>query len=79
MEAIAWGKPVIATKHAGNSELIHSILVEEKNVDELSAAIQSLLDDKSKWKSIVEENTRRLQDNFSKDNIMVFINSLEKI
>ncbi len=73
MEAMAWGKPVIATKHAGNAELVETILVEEKNIDELSKAIEYLLDNPKKWKEMGEMNKKIINDRYSKSNIEVLM------
>ena len=48
MEAMAWGKPVIATDHAGNSELVNEVLVKEQNVDDLIQKMNYVLDHKEK-------------------------------
>ncbi len=73
MEAMAWGKPVIATKHAGNAELVESMLVEEKNIEELSGAIEYLLDNPKEWKEMGEKNKRIINDKYSKSNIDVLV------
>lgn len=73
MEAMAWGKPVIATRHAGNSELVDEILVEEKNVVELQQAISHLLDNKNLWKAMGESNQIKVGNRYSKANIEVLV------
>lgn len=73
MEAMAWGKPVIATKHAGNVELVETILVEEKNIDELSRAIEYLLDNPNEWKQMGEKNKKIIDDKYSKSNIEALV------
>jgi sugar transferase (PEP-CTERM/EpsH1 system associated) len=51
MEAMAAGKPIIATAVGGNTEILRSgkfgLLVPEKNPDELARAMDQLLDDNS--------------------------------
>lgn len=69
MEAMAWGKPVIATNHAGNSELVSEILVEEKDVDGLANAIKYLLENRDKWDEMGRKNQQIIQEKFSKSNI----------
>ena len=56
MEAMAWGKPVIATRHAGNPELVEDILIEERNVEELRNAIKYLLENPEKWSAMGKKN-----------------------
>jgi len=73
MEAMAWGKPVIATKHAGNPELVEKTLVKERDVDELSEAISYLLNNKDKWKAIGLRNQEIINKNFSKSNINILV------
>ncbi|MCF6296592.1 MAG: glycosyltransferase family 4 protein [Flavobacteriaceae bacterium] len=73
MEAMAWNKPVIATNHAGNSELIEKMLVEENNSDELSKAIEYLLDNKKEWKKMGERNVEIINSKYSKSNIEVLV------
>ncbi len=74
MEAMAWGKPVIATDHAGNSELVDKILVEEKNVDQLANSITYLLDNKEEWLAMGEKNKQIIKSKYSKSNIEVLTN-----
>jgi len=77
MEAMAWGKPVIATKHAGNSELVEEFLVEERNVDELAESIQYLFDNKDKWKELGKRNKEIITEKFSKSNIESLVNVID--
>lgn len=42
MEAMAFGKPVVTTKHAGVPELAKEVLIEEGNVEKLAEAIETL-------------------------------------
>jgi glycosyltransferase involved in cell wall biosynthesis len=79
MEAMAWGKPVIATDHAGNSELIDECLVEEKDVEGLCQEIERLLSDKSSWGPMGVKNRKKVQSNFSKNNIEVLINTFDEL
>jgi colanic acid/amylovoran biosynthesis glycosyltransferase len=71
MEAMAWGKPVISTKHAGIPELVEEILVEEKNVQELKSAICYLLDNPDKWKEMGKRNRAIIAEKYSKDNVRI--------
>ena len=76
MEAMAWGKPVIATKHAGNSELVENMLVEENNIKELSEAVKYLLDNPKEWKQMGEKNKKIINDRYSKSNIETLVKTL---
>ncbi|MCK5402449.1 MAG: glycosyltransferase family 4 protein, partial [Flavobacteriaceae bacterium] len=76
MEAMAWGKPVIATEHAGNPELIEKILVKERDVDELSESIFYLLNNKDKWKEIGKRNQEIIKEKYSKSNIDILVNTI---
>jgi glycosyltransferase involved in cell wall biosynthesis len=78
MEAMAWGKPVIATKHAGNPELIEDFLVEERNVDELTEKLTFLLKNRDKWKEYGRRNKEIIRERYSKANIDVLANTLIK-
>jgi glycosyltransferase involved in cell wall biosynthesis len=79
MEAMAWGKPVIATDHAGNSELVEKILVKEKDVNGLASAIEYLLDNKDKWEDYGKRNLYLVEEKFSKSNIDVLIKTLDEL
>lgn len=71
MEAMAWGKPVITTQHAGIPELVDQILVEERSVEQLQEAMNYLLDNRDKWHEMGKENQRKLAEKFSKDNVKI--------
>lgn len=69
MEAMAWGKPVISTKHAGIPELVEEILIKENNVDELVLAINHLLDHPDKWKALGERNRKIVAERYTSQNV----------
>ncbi len=73
MEAVYWEKPVIVTDHAGNKELVKSILVKEFDTKELAAKINFLLDHPSSGKEIAELNKSNMSK-FSCGNIRVLTN-----
>lgn len=79
MEAMAWGKPVIATRHAGNPELVKEVLVEEKDVDGLKNAIEYLLDNPDKWQEMGAFNKEIIKKKFSKRNIEVLVDIINKM
>ena len=69
MEAMAWGKPVIATRHAGNPELVENILIEEKNVLELKKAIEYLIENPQKWSEMGKNNKKIIAEKYTKNNV----------
>lgn len=69
MEAMAYGKPVISTKHAGIPELVDEILVEENNVEELKNAIEYLLKNPEKWKEMGKRNRTIIEEKYSNKNV----------
>jgi colanic acid/amylovoran biosynthesis glycosyltransferase len=60
-EAMATGRPVISTYHAGIPELVtnehNGLLVQENDVDELAQALEYMLEKRENWK-IYSENAR---------------------
>lgn len=70
MEAMSYGKPVIATRHAGIPELVEEILVEENNVDELANALKLLADDPELRRRLGERNRKIIEERYSKGNVM---------
>jgi glycosyltransferase involved in cell wall biosynthesis len=69
IEAMAAGKPVIATNAGGIPELIEAgqngILTEAGNEGELASAIIKVLGDRSLSRTIGENNTRKVQERYS--------------
>lgn len=74
MEAMAWSKPVIATLHAGNSELVEDILVPEGDIEGLVKALSFLLDNPQEWKKMGRKNIRIIREKYSRSNIDTLIN-----
>jgi len=74
MEAMAWGKPVISTKHAGIPELIDEILVEEKDISGLKDAIEFLLDNPNKWAKMGLRNQEIIAEKYNKQNVNMLVN-----
>jgi len=70
MEAMAWGKPVITTNHAGNSELVNELLVEERDSNGLKKAIEFLLNHPEKWAEYGRKNQKIVADHYSKSNVI---------
>jgi glycosyltransferase involved in cell wall biosynthesis len=70
MEAMACGKPVISTMHAGIPELVEEILVEENNIEDLAKAIEPLVDNPELCKKLGERNREVIVEKYSKKNVM---------
>ena len=70
MEAMAFRKPVISTRHTGIPELVEEILVEENNVDELAKAIELLADNPDLRKRLGERNRKIIEERYSRKNVM---------
>jgi len=79
MEAMAWGKPVIATHHAGNSELINQVLVKENDAENLCNAIENLIENNNEWDKMGIENQKIINNKFSKKNIDTLVEILKNI
>lgn len=69
MEAMAFGKPVISTRHAGIPELVEEILVEENNVGELAKAIEALADNPKLREKLGKRNREIIEKKYSKKNV----------
>ena len=78
MEAMAWGKPVISTKHAGIPELVEDLLVEENNVGQLKEAIEYMLDHPEEWAQQGGKNKRMVETYYSKENIKVLSDTFKE-
>lgn len=78
MEAMAWGKPVISTKHAGIPELVENILVEEKNADQLKQAIEYLLEHPEVWAQLGERNKQIIKKHYTKENVKILSGTLKE-
>lgn len=69
MEAMAFGKPVISTRHAGIPEMVEKILVEEDNVNELAEAIELLINNPTLCQKLGERNREIIRERYSKNNV----------
>lgn len=74
MEAMAWGMPVISTKHAGIPELVEEVLVEEKNTDELAEAILFLIKNKGQWAEMGKKNKNIIKERYTAINVNLLTN-----
>jgi colanic acid/amylovoran biosynthesis glycosyltransferase len=64
-EAMAFGKPVVSTRHAGIPEAIDEILVDENNVEQLADALTQLCDSTTLRRQLGERNRRVVEQLFS--------------
>lgn len=71
MEAMAYGKPVISTRHVGIPELVEDMLVDEDNPKQLAEAIAFLLDHPEVYAKQGARNKEIIQQQFSKGNAKV--------
>ena len=76
MDAMAFSKPVISTKHTGIPELVEEILLEERDVDGLSDAIVRLMNDRSLCKRMGKRNHQIISEKYSETNIQRFMEEI---
>jgi len=69
MEAMAFEKPVISTKHAGIPEYVNEIIINQNDVEELIQAIMYFIDNPPEKKRQGVENRKIIQEKFSITNI----------
>ena len=67
-EAMAFGKPVISTRHAGIPEAIDSILVDENNVEELATALDLACNSAELRRQLGARNREEAEQLFSAGN-----------
>lgn len=67
-EAMAFGKPVVSTYHAGIPEVVDSLLVEENNVEQLAAALNTVCDSAELRVEQGRKNRARVEQMFSGTN-----------
>ena len=69
MEAMSYGLPVVATRHAGIPELVSEILVDEGDVDGLARGIDQLGRDPILREELGRRNRELVRSNFSRENV----------
>ncbi|MCC6456094.1 MAG: glycosyltransferase family 4 protein [Caldilineaceae bacterium] len=67
-EAMAFGKPVVSTRHAGIPEAIDQILVDENNAEQLADALVRLCDSEALRAQLGARNRRVVEQLFSPSN-----------
>lgn len=67
-EAMAFGKPIVSTVHAGIPEAIDEILVEENDVGALAAALVKAIESPELRRRLGERNRERAERMFSPEN-----------
>lgn len=79
MEAMAFGKPVITTRHVEIPRIIPEILVDENDVHGLAQAIRQAYQSKTLRKSLGVKNRRIAEDLFSTRNAMKTLRLLSNL
>ena len=67
-EAMAFGKPVVSTRHAGIPEMIDQILVDEFSVEQLVDALRRVCDDAALRQTMGVANRTQVEQHFSMRN-----------
>jgi glycosyltransferase involved in cell wall biosynthesis len=67
-EAMAFGKPVVSTRHAGIPEAIREIVVDEDDASQLTEALRQAIDDPELRARLGVENRERAEEMFSQRN-----------
>jgi len=67
-EAMAFGKPVVSTRHAGIPEAVDSLLVDENDVDQLADALAAACDSQQLRREVGAANRERAEQMFSPRN-----------
>lgn len=79
LEALALENPIIGTKHAAIPEIIEEdfgLLVEERSVDQLAAAMKEILNNYSSFQEGAKEGRKKVKENY---NIKLLAEKLERI
>jgi glycosyltransferase involved in cell wall biosynthesis len=76
MEAMAYRKPIVATRHTGIPELVPDILVDENDVTGLAAAIARLADDPALRESMGKRNRMIVENDYSNANVLQLLAEL---
>jgi len=77
MEAMASGKPVVSTYHAGIPELVEKVLVPEGSPDELAASLRTYMTDVSRRDADGARNAAIVRDKHGPSNLEALISVFE--
>ena len=68
-EAMAFGKPVVGTRHAGIPEMLDEVLLaDEQNVDQIAEALARICDSEEMRREVGEKNKKLVAEHFSPRN-----------
>jgi len=79
MEAMAFGKPVVSTYHAGIPELVEGMLVPEGNPEELAASLREYAADASRRDSDGRRNATLVRERHGATNLEALVSVFESI
>ena len=79
MEAMSHGLPVVATRHAGVPELVHEVLVSERDPRALADALLTLGGDRRLRQQHGRTNYDIVSDRFSRANVLLLKSVFERI
>jgi colanic acid/amylovoran biosynthesis glycosyltransferase len=69
MEAMSFGKPVIATRHTGIPELVEEVLVPEHDAQALAGAIRALIGDPERRRAMGRRNREIVRERYGRENV----------
>jgi colanic acid/amylovoran biosynthesis glycosyltransferase len=75
-EAMAFGKPIVSTRHAGIPEAVDEVLVDENDVDQLEAALKRVIGSAELQTLLGVRNRRRAEAMFTSANTEVIVDTL---
>jgi len=77
-EAMAFGKPVVSTRHAGIPEAVDAVLVDENDAKQLEEALRRVIDSPELRRDLGDRNRRRAEEMFSPRNSNDLIDALRR-
>lgn len=77
-EAMAFGKPVVTTRHSGIPEAVEEILVEENDVEGLARALVAAIDSPTLRERLGARNRKRAEQMFSPENNNRLVEALNR-
>jgi colanic acid/amylovoran biosynthesis glycosyltransferase len=76
MEAMSFGKPVIATRHTGIPELVEEVLVPENDAQALAEAIRALIGDPERRRAMGRRNREIVRERYGRENVGRLLHAL---